>query len=189
VSEVETFELDGQRGRVLRVFCASRGHSVDPSACAACSFGSVVSRETVDCCWPGAEPQADPRAPLYIGADASALHTPVGAVCAAHVLAVRAKTPAAELRGALQGQPYVVVVGADDHVLGVVTDGLSQRQVAGGTAEGTAPTVREAEPLRNAIERMIHGRRRFLPVVDDAGRFVGAVTDLDVLRWVKRRHG
>jgi CBS domain-containing protein len=41
--------------------------------------------------------------------------------------------------------------------------------------------------LVHAIDRMVHERARALPVVDEEGRIVALLTDLDVLRWVARR--
>jgi len=55
-----------------------------------------------------------------------------------------------------------------------------------GIVRVVAP-VHEATPLAIVIERMVHDRARALPVVDEDGRPVGLVTDLDALRWVAER--
>jgi CBS domain-containing protein len=47
--------------------------------------------------------------------------------------------------------------------------------------------IHEGAPLAEAVERMVHERARALPVVDDRGRVVGLLTDLDALHWVARR--
>ncbi len=84
--------------------------------------------------------------------------------------------------------PHLAVV-ADElgHPLGTIDAGdLAASLAAAADAARPVRPVHESAPLRVAVERMVHERARALPVVDDAGRVVGLLTDLDALRWVAR---
>jgi hypothetical protein len=191
VRAVEMLDRDGRRTFALRVFCPRHHHSMDPAACVACPFVSSVSRHGVVCRAPGAvAAPPDASAPLYLGPQASALRTPIGAVCSARVVAVRKGLSEEQVRSALDGAPYVVVLGEGDRVCGIVSNALSSQRSGrmGVDDDSRQATLEESAPLRDAIERMVRGELRVLPVVDAVGRFVGTVTDLDILRWVSHQH-
>jgi hypothetical protein len=111
----ETLERDGRSVRALRVFCPRHHASIDVSACTACRFASVVSETAVTCAPPGVVEEADPAPdpPLFLGPDARSLHTPVGAICAPHSVAVRVDMPIVR---------FVPVIGDGRRFAGLVSD-------------------------------------------------------------------
>jgi CBS-domain-containing membrane protein len=84
-----------------------------------------------------------------------------------------------------------IVVDEDNLVLGTIDRSEAALAATGLTAEAFARPVvpiRESATLAVAVARMVKERRRTLPVVDDAGRAVGLISDIDALRWVARRN-
>ncbi len=191
VRSLEILERDGRTVRALRVFCPSRYRSVDSSECVGCASARTVSDTAVICAPPCADADAEPAPdrPLFLGPDAVALRTPVGAVCAAHSVAVRADVPMAHARSVLNHEPFVVVLTGDDRVRGVLsTVELPDKLTALGEMADRTHTVPEYAPLIEAIELMLHSHVRIVPVVGEDRRFLGLVADLDVLRWAARYH-
>jgi len=190
VRSLEIFEGNGRSARALRVFCPTRNASTDTSDCARCPFLHSVSDTNVSCAPAGVAPTPESAldGPLFLGPDALAKRTPVGAVCAAHSVAVRVDVSVARARLLLDRNPQVVVLSANDEVRGTLSatepaDGLSSL----GELAADGPVLRESAPLIHAIDRMVHGHMRFLAVTREDRRFVGLISDLDVLRWVARR--
>ena len=191
VRSLEILERDGRTVRALRVFCPSRYRSIGSSTCAVCPFVRTLSDTAVTCAPPGADADAEPAAdkPLFLGPDALALRIPVGAVCAARAVAVRADVRMAHARSVLNDEPFVVVLSRDDRVRGVLsTAELSDELPPLGEMADRTPTVPEYAPLIEAIELMLHSHVRIVPVVGEDRRFLGLVADLDVLRWAARYH-
>jgi hypothetical protein len=190
VRSLEIFERNGGRARALRVFCPTRNASTDTSDCANCPFVRAVSEANVSCTPAGVAPAPESAldGPLFLGPDALAKGTPVGAVCAAHSVAVRVDVSAARARLLLDRNPHVVVLAANDEVRGTLSgmdpaEGLTSL----GELAAVGPVLRESAPLIQAIDLMVHGHMRFVAVTGEDRRFVGLISDLDVLRWVARR--
>jgi CBS-domain-containing membrane protein len=89
-----------------------------------------------------------------------------------------------------EGAVVALVVDDDRHFVGLVDAAEAACALesipAGQLARWVRP-VHEATPLDQAVDRMVRERARALPVVDDGGRVVALLTDLDALRWVARR--
>ena len=200
VHELETLERDGRSERTLRVFCPLRHESADVRSCAGCEFARQVSDVRVACEPPVAfDPRdADREGALLLGPDAKALRTPLGAVCAPHSVAVRVDVPLAQAVALLTHEKFVVVLTSDDQVCGVLSAAEPPRQAsvldgadgaAGGTwssphgTDGPFRVLPESAPLSEAIELMVRGHVRLVAVTGESRRFVGLVTDLDILRW------
>src|SRR6202022_638658 len=147
----------------------------------------VVCETAVTCAPPGIpqEPEWSPDTPLFLGSDALALDTPVGAVCALHTVAVRVDVPVAHARRLLDRDAIVVVLTADDQVHGILS---AAEPPEGLTAlvemEDRTRVLPESAALIEALELMMHSRVRVVAVTGDGSRFVGLVADLDLLRWV-----
>jgi CBS domain-containing protein len=90
---------------------------------------------------------------------------------------------------------HVVVVDADEKVIGIVSD-RDLLRAFGGRAMADLPvaaimtkhvqTISPTAPASEAIERMQRGKFHALPVSDDLGHLVGIITTsdfLDVARW------
>lgn len=189
VRSVDVFERDGRNVRALRVFCPSSHASVHASTCAACSFAHTISDTAVSCApldIPG-ELEPVPDKPLFLGPDALALGTPVGAVCATRSVAVRVDVPVARARALLEREALVVVLTHDDRVHGVLSAAAPLDELSSlGDADGRVPVLHESTPLIEAIDLMLHGRVRLVSAIGNDRRFLGLVTDLDVLRWAAR---
>ncbi|HXN32727.1 MAG TPA: CBS domain-containing protein [Polyangiaceae bacterium] len=191
VRSLEVFERDGRSARALRVFCPPRHASVAARTCTACPFAQTVSETTVTCA-PPALPggrEAAPDNPLFLGPDALALRTPVGAVCALRSVAVRVDVPVARARRLLDRDPFVVVLTEDDRVRGVLSAAEpSDELIALDEIDGRTPALPESAPLIEAIELMLHGHVRLVSVTGENHHFLGLVADLDVLRWAARHN-
>jgi hypothetical protein len=189
VRSMDVFERGGRNVRALRVFCPSRHASVHASACTACPFAHTVSDTAVSCAPPGipGELEPVPDKPLFLGPDALALGTPVGAVCAPRSVAVRVDVPVARARMLLDREAFVVVLTHDDRVHGVLSAAAPRDELSSlGDVDSRVPVLRESAPLIEAIDLMLHGHVRLVSVTGDNQRFLGLVTDLDVLRWAAR---
>ncbi len=191
VRSLQILERDGRRVRALRVLCPRVRASIAPTACTTCPFVRGMSEIAVTCAPPGIPggPESSSRTLLFVGPDALALHTPVGAVCAPCSVAVRVDVPIARARGLLDRHSFVVVLTSDDRVHGILSavkplEGLSTL----AEMDDSTHALPESAPLTEAIELMVHGHVRFVFVTGDDRHFVGLVTDLDVLRWVAQRH-
>jgi predicted transcriptional regulator len=158
----------------------------------------VVSDVEVTC-EPPAALDSSPHAPdasLFLGPDARATRTRVGAVCAPHSLAIRADVPAAQAAALLTRQNFVVVLTSDNEVCGILSAAEPPRRLAlldGADPEGawSKPhetggrfrVLHESATLSEAIDLMVHNHVRLVALTSDERRFVGFVSDLDVLRW------
>jgi len=205
VHDVETLERDGRSVRTGCVFCPLRHESTDVKACATCPFASAVSDAEVHCGPPVAlEPrELDRDASLFLGPDARATRMHLGAVCAPRAVAVRDDVPLAQAAALLKRERYVLVLTGDDEVCGVlsaaeppadpVVDGVGPPPVAAQSKHlelgGRFRVLPESTPLSEAIGLMVHGHVRLVAVTTDRRRFVGLVTDLDVLRWAADTRG
>jgi CBS domain-containing protein len=187
VRSVDILERNGRTVR-LRVFCPSRYRSVDSSTCTVCPFVQTFSVIAVTCAPPGvsAEAGATRDKPLFLGPEALALRTPVGSVCALRSVAVRDDVSPAHARSVLDRYPFAVVLTPDDRVRGILSEAEPSDARSLGEIDGRTPILPEYAPLIEAIELMLRGHVRLVPVVDEKRRFLGLVADLDVLRWAAR---
>ena len=83
-----------------------------------------------------------------------------------------------------------IVVDDDNCVVGTIElldAGQAADMVCTDKLTRAVVPIRESATLATAIARMAKEHRRTLPVVDDAGRAVGLISDLDALRWVTRQ--
>jgi CBS domain-containing protein len=189
VRSLEIVERNGQSVRALRVFCPSRYGSIDTSTCAGCPFVQALSETSVACAPPDVpgDPEGAAGKPLFLGAQALALRTPVGEVCSTRAVAVRVDVPLEQARRVLLEYPSVVVIGDDDQVRGILSAAEPSDELATlAELPQHTPTVPEYAPLIEAIELMLRGHVRLVPVVGEDRRFRGHIADLDVLRWAAR---
>jgi CBS domain-containing protein len=112
-------------------------------------------------------------------------------------LAVQPGTSLAECLRAIQRSGFgdsVLVVGADGHLRGVLTERDIFARLIGTGAELDEPvesqmntephTLLPDQTVRAAIELMQTGRYRNIPIVDRAGRLDGIVRQQDILRFL-----
>jgi hypothetical protein len=201
VRSLEIVERDGHRARALHVFCPRRYASTDVETCVTCAFVCTVSDSAVVCAPPGLleVPESAPDDALVLGPDARALRTPVGALCAIRSVGVHIDALVEHGPTLLAHEAVVVVLGEDNTVYGVLfaaglppllgaldaeATALPEAWWKPGQMDGRPTGLPESAPLSEAIELMVHGHLRLVPVTTDERRFVGLVTDLDVLRWV-----
>ena len=112
------------------------------------------------------------------------------------VLTVGPNTPLADIAWGLtmKGVTGVPVQDGEGHVLGVVsksdlvdaqrTDGNLHVRTAKEAMTPTLFAITENESVRDAAARMLETGAHRLWVVDDAGKIVGIVTPMDILRAV-----
>jgi CBS domain-containing protein len=177
----------------LRVFCPAGERSVAYETCVRC--GSLCSLP--------AEPE-QPGATITCTPDV--LHAPmqgsetlVGAIVSAHVVCVRPELPLRELRSAFTRSTIaqLAVVDEEGRLLGTVWRedfirrdsspasllGIRLPSRVGDRMEG-AVGLHEAARVTDAIRAIARDRARIVFAVDDERVVVGALTDLDLLRWL-----
>jgi CBS domain-containing protein len=183
VRQREILSHGGQRRRST-VFCPSENQSVDLAWCRGCPLAESVDANAVRCSPDPAAKEAPPT--TRIGSE-----TPVGAVMNARHVSALPEVPAAQLANATGGAPDVAVLVVDDgdHPLGIIEPAVlaaSPGAMPAATIGHSIPSIREDSSVSDAIECMVRGHRRFLPVVQEDGRVAGVLSDLDILRWVAR---
>jgi CBS domain-containing protein len=149
--------------------------------CSECPLFTMLEQDAIHCTPP---PGAVAPAGGPVGSDAS-----VGEAMGIAAFLVDARLPAATFARSLHVPGHRVAVVVDDalHSMGLVEVAVAARAVEDCSVEELVrrvPPIHEGAPLARAIERMVHERARALPVVDDQGRVVGLLTDLDALHWV-----
>jgi CBS domain-containing protein len=177
----------------LRVFCPAHERSVPYETCAQC--GSLRSLPP-DPEWPGATIKCTPEA---LHAPTQGSETRVGAIVSARVVCVRPELPLRELRSAFTTSTIaqLAVVDEGGRLLGTVwredfirhdSSPVSLRgsrlpTLVGGRME-SAVGLHEAARVTDAIRAIARDRARIVFAVDDERVVVGALTDLDLLRWL-----
>jgi len=153
--------------------------------CTTCEHVHRVGEHEIECS-PPVEPELarflaeDPR----LGGDAL-----VGEAMGTLVPCAYVDTPAGELslEMAREHLRSVIVIDRDERFVGLVEGHDVETAPAEAClhriVRAVAP-VHERSRLASTIERMVKERARALPVVDEAGRPVGIVSDLDALRWL-----
>lgn len=167
------------------VFCPGKRRSLRIADCAACQHVHQIAERTIECS-PPESPLAellaeDPR----LGGDASA-----GEAMGTVTVCARVETPAGVVARALAQERLLAAIVEDEwgRFAGIVerpdVETSRPNECLHGMVRIVTP-VHEATPLASVIARMVHDRARALPVVDDDGRPVGLLSDLDALRWVR----
>jgi hypothetical protein len=176
---------------VRTVFCPSQQSSMDVAVCRRCVHLLRADDAVVEC------------SPATFASDVRGLESDAGLggdVCVGEAIgpysvSVCADAPVRAAFAALSRAPAAVLMGivvdAANHVVGCIERiepcGPMDADCTERLARAVAP-VRESATLAVAVARMTKERRRALPVVDDEGRTVGLISDLDALRWVARRN-
>lgn len=99
----------------------------------------------------------------------------------------------------VSGLRHLVVLSADGETLGVLSDRgilaevpataehLSARKVGDVLAIVPVVSVRPEDPPLVAAQVMSANTVDAVPVLDEAGRLLGIVTEADIVRWLARR--
>jgi aminoglycoside phosphotransferase family enzyme/predicted kinase/CBS domain-containing protein len=186
IRRLDIVDADGRIEQQERIFCPRRHASLDATMCSDCAFGRGESKEAVLCALPARadEIESAPETPLFLGPRAQSLRTVLGGALTSHTTAVRVDVPVAEALRVLERDGIVAVVDANGALRGVLSTAEPHDRLRALTAlDNKDLGLAESAPLADAIERLVHGRARFIPVTGDCGRFEGMVADLDVLRW------
>ncbi len=198
----EVVRPDGTRVRELLVFCPREATSSSPDRCARCGYRCPPENEAlapaVGCnVEPASEEGASSSDGLLYGPHAAASRVPAGAASAQVVVCIQADTPlsvasrVAESNRRWLAFPVVdetgVLLGSvPTAVLTLAADDERARFIA--TAESMVPSfaVRESDRLDEVIGTMTSHHLRHVPIIDDARRVTGLLTDIELLRWVAR---
>ena len=168
------------------VFCPARQRSMHVAECAACHHVHQVAEHEVEC-----SPPESPLAKLLAEDPRLGGDVLTGETMGAATLCTRVETPAGVVARALAEQQILAAIVVDEwwHLVGIVertdAEAAPPRECLHGLVRIVAP-VHEATPLAVVIARMVHDRARAIPVVDDEGRPVGLLSDLDALHWVRQ---
>ena len=169
------------------VFCPGRQRSVRLAECAACQHVHEVAEHEIEC-----SPPESPLAKLLVEDPRIGGDVLTGETMGAVAVCTRVETPAGVVARALARERLLAAVVVDEwgRFVGTVersdADAAPPEECLHGIVRVVAP-VNEATPLASVIARMVHDRARALAVVDEDGRPVGLVSDLDALRWVAER--
>jgi CBS domain-containing protein len=192
---------EGRVVRVEHVFCPFRAESRGVARCAQCAaFGRLEDDDrALVCAREPKVPQADVQRliearSICSGQDSLAARTAVGEVSVTRLVCASSTASVAAVMAVMA--PSVgygaLVVDDDRRPWGVVARGDVERAARAGAttlAECTIDpvlTAHEAVPLADALELLIHDRRRVLAIVDAGGRATGLVEDLEILHWFAR---
>jgi CBS domain-containing protein len=155
--------------------------------CTTCQHVHRVDEHEIDC-----SPPVDPELERFLAEDprlgGDAL---VGEAMGTLALSTYVDTPAGELARAMAHDHVrvAIVIDRDDRVVGLVegpdVEAAPPEACLHGIVRQVAP-VHERSRLASTIQHMVKHRARALPVVDDAGRPAGILSDLDALRWVSQ---
>lgn len=176
----EIVRADGSRARSLHVFCPRRLTSIAPSRCAPCG-----------CRCPN-DPESE-AVDASVGPLAVAARVYAGTASSQHVVSVREDMRLQTVRETTLGVRAVALPVVDDD--GVLMGTLARSDL--GTAcenprafawELARPAfaIRESSRVDEAIAQMTAHHLRMVPIVDAERRVTGALSDIDVLRWVAR---
>jgi CBS domain-containing protein len=165
------------------VFCPVERASVGVEWCRGCPLVRRVSGQAVECT-PGAAPSPGTSDPVRLGTGAC-----VGEVMGTRQFSVLPEVPARDIVRALRDTPGapVVVVDDGDRLLGVIEPFVAASAPLGARASALRhdrSAITESASLADAVDLMVKGHARSLPVVRSDGRVVGMLSDLDALRWV-----
>ncbi len=174
----------GGRRREASVFCPVAHASVAVDWCRGCPLARRVGRDTVECT--PAPARSDDGACTRLGDNAC-----VGEVMGTRHVSALPEVSASEIAHALGDTPAapVVVVDGGDRLLGVIEPFAAASAPRGApacTLTRDRSSISESASLADAVDLMVKGHARHLPVVRSDGRVVGTLADLDALRWVAR---
>lgn len=181
---------DGRSVRRLRVFCGRLGQSMDLDACARCAAFLEVNEEGS----PEVICRTDGPGPMGGDERVEGAAYRVGALAVQAPLCVRDDVTTRDARALFRSHrpPFLLVVDAFDHVVGVVFPAsLARVDVEALTVRDVMTTAGAAEEtlsVDDALFAMAHTHRRALVIVDGEGTPVGSLRDVDALRmWTSRR--
>ena len=185
VRTLERVHIDASRTETEAVFCPGQCRSMHIDTCRDCERLMAFGEDGIHC-------TPDPGAVASIGAPAGS-DVSVGEAMGCAAFLVDAELPAAAFARALHmpGHRVAVVVDEAQRALGLVEVAVAAAALEHTTVQDLVRQVaciHEGTPLARAIDRMVHERVRALPVVDDEGRVVGLLTNLDALHWVAHRN-
>lgn len=179
----EIVRADGSRARSLHVFCPRRLTSIAPSQCAPCGYRCPSD--------PDADAQDAGNGPLAVAARVHA-----GAASSQHVVCVLENTRLQTIKDTTRGvRAFALpVVDHDGVLIGTIARSeLSTACEAPATARSfawemarPAFAIRESARVDEAIAQMTAHHLRMVPIIDEERRVTGALSDIDVLRWVAR---
>jgi CBS domain-containing protein len=188
VRELWVVRHDGDRSAPSTVFCPERSRTIAIDTCRDCPRFSRLDGGTVECApvtreRSGWDPLTSPR----LGGDAC-----VGEAMGYFAVSVQAHLAAGVLAHRLRREGVVLAIVVNDggRLVGLVDAAAATQAIGSVRAHELArpcDPIRESAPLADAVAQMVRKRARALPVVDDDGRVVALLTDLDALRWVARR--
>lgn len=201
----EVIEPGGARKKTLRVFCPVQACSIPQTRCKGCprlrgAFVDEGGCGDLLCEVDEAEAtEAAERGGVETATVAQlAAGVTVGQAMSDRVVGVDQHTSVrlAQQAAAAERAFAMPVVSEAGELLGVVQrrDLASIPPVnlplsAAGLVDTAAAALHESAPLSTAISAMTAERARWLPVVDASGALAGAITDLDLLRWMVRARG
>jgi CBS domain-containing protein len=178
---------DGERLAPSTVFCPGGLRSVQLDACLRCPRLRGSDREAIECRPPTSRRSGRDAFVAHLGGDAC-----VGDAMGNYAVAIHADVGAGAVTRSLRAEGAVVAIVVDEDLrlvglLDAAEVAPAVEVVPAGRLACRVEPVHEAAPLDHAIDRMVRERARALPVVDDGGRVVALLTDLDALHWVARR--
>jgi CBS domain-containing protein len=195
----ETLEPSGSRKGILRVFCPAQGRSMllarcadCPQLCKGCADGDAPDASILCSIHPPAPRSAPSPTSTTAELAAGAL---VGEAMGGHVVCVSVDVPVRLVQNAIaiEGAFALPVISEQGECLGIVQrKGVESFPAVmlpildAGVVETNVSVLEESAPLLDAIVAMTTKRARWLPVVNAVGHVVGAISDIDLLRWVGR---
>jgi CBS domain-containing protein len=184
--------IDGRgEGFIERsVFCPAQLCSKPLEVCERCTHLLRADGAEIECTPPAlARETSGPSRDAALGSEIA-----VGEAMGGDAISICTDAPLRAAVEALARAPSTVavaiVVESGDRIVGLIErphDSLVEEIASTHELERAPVPIRESATLAAAVARMAKERRRALPVVDDDGRVVGVITDLDALHWVARR--
>jgi CBS domain-containing protein len=203
----DVIRRDGSHAIGFRVFCPRRDESVALDLCRSCPASIEVTGDGAG----DSRVRCQPQTRMRIEGGARAATAPaVGVLLRAPILGVREDLSIRDLAALLveRAIPQIFVVDEDSRLIGVVREvdlvrtapaaldawpsslvqALGGREPkAAGEIMASTVSVSENTPLRRALLQMAVAHVRQAPIVTADGTLLGALHDLDGLRWLAAR--
>jgi CBS domain-containing protein len=195
-------ERDGTRARSLRVFCPRELASVGPERCERCGFQcppedgarapAIGCTAEVRLTRDDTPPQSSP---LLFGPHALATRVPTGLAASQIVVCIHADAPLVAVCAAVPAGRFLSypVVDSDRLLVGSLSasvlppdEASIDRLLTAAEVMVPAVSVCESNLLEDAIGAMTGHHVRQIVITDARHRVIGALSDLDLLRWVAR---
>ena len=185
---------DGSAERDAIVFCPLLARSMPIDLCAHCTRAEAQTEDAFLCRIQLPRDDGRPR----VDVSEAAARTYVGEVLARETVCVREDASMEVVMGLLaDGAACVPVVSESGRLMGVARRGATSyrspeeaRAIRAGVGAGpVGVTLPESLPLSMAIAVIARTEEQPLPVLSEAGAVVGALSAVDIVRWVARRMG